>query len=239
MTPKHFSTRSRFVTRYKYYPDQTAWVPLDLTKTLRIIPPGPSDHKALGRVPVSSCKPPHSHAELSHWRNVLFDRCPNASHTHMPLCVRGCLRPARLARAGCSTPAGCYCLRTGETLGTVGLPRREDRHGEEDPGVAGSQVAVGPAQETPLIFASRRPAPWLGADGGCPGSWIVTRIPRSGCDHASVAWGERRSRGERACRAPIPMPVTRRAVSRRGSTAARPSGMPPVHERWPVPMATR
>jgi hypothetical protein len=49
--------------------------------------------------------------------------------------------------------------RTGETLGTVGSPSREDRHGEEDFGVAGSQVAVGPAQGTPLISASRRPAP--------------------------------------------------------------------------------
>jgi hypothetical protein len=58
---------------------------------------------------------------------------------------------------------------TGGTLGMVGLPSREDRHGEEDPGVAGSQVAVGPAQATPLISASRRPAPGRGLMVGALG----------------------------------------------------------------------
>ena len=51
MTPKHFSTPSRFVTRYKYYPDETAWVPLGLTETLRMIPAGSTDQKVLGQGP--------------------------------------------------------------------------------------------------------------------------------------------------------------------------------------------
>ena len=49
------------------------------------------------------------------------------------------------------------CTRSGQARRWVRSDQlvREDRHAEEDPGVAGSQVAVGPAQKTPLISASR------------------------------------------------------------------------------------
>jgi hypothetical protein len=49
------------------------------------------------------------------------------------------------------------CTRSGQARRWVRSDQlvREDRHAEEDHGVAGSQVAVGPAQKTPLISASR------------------------------------------------------------------------------------
>jgi hypothetical protein len=73
---------------------------------------------------------------------------------------------ARLAaRAGVLPQRRCYrpmqraipCTRSGRARRWVRSDQlvREDRHAEEDPGVAGSQVAVGPAQKTPLISASR------------------------------------------------------------------------------------
>ena len=49
------------------------------------------------------------------------------------------------------------CTRSGQARRWVRSDQlvREDRHAEEDPGVAGSGVAVEPAQKTPLISASR------------------------------------------------------------------------------------
>jgi hypothetical protein len=49
------------------------------------------------------------------------------------------------------------CTRSGQARRWVRSDQlvREDRHAEEDHGVAGSEVAVGPAQKTPLISASR------------------------------------------------------------------------------------
>jgi hypothetical protein len=49
------------------------------------------------------------------------------------------------------------CTRSGQARRWVRSDQlvREDRHAEEDPGVAGSEVAVEPAQKTPLISASR------------------------------------------------------------------------------------
>jgi hypothetical protein len=129
----------------------------------------------------------------------------------------------RLGRAGCSIPTALLLprcsgpslltQRKGKTLGTVGLLSREDRHGEEDPGVAGAQVVVGPTQKTPLISASRRPAlcrgPRVGAlgrskssaasgwfvPGGVPGycSWAVVRptagaVTRAARRPSSMIW---------------------------------------------------
>jgi hypothetical protein len=49
MTPKHFSTLSRFVTRCKYYPDEIALGSPRLGKNGENHFSGPSDHKVLGQ----------------------------------------------------------------------------------------------------------------------------------------------------------------------------------------------
>jgi hypothetical protein len=92
---------------------------------------------------------------------------------------------ARLAaRAGVLPQRRCYrpmqraipCTRSGRARRWVRSDQlvREDRHAEEDPRVVGSQVAVGPAQKTPLISA-RRALPPAGPDGGRSGSRQIQR----------------------------------------------------------------
>jgi hypothetical protein len=73
------------------------------------------------------------------------------------LCWCSCLNDAAPASMQRAIP----CTRSGRARRWVRSDQlvREDRHVEEDHGVAGSQVVVGSAQKTPLISASRVPAP--------------------------------------------------------------------------------
>jgi hypothetical protein len=128
---------------------------------------------------------------------------------------------ALLLVLGVSSRRCCYCLdaaghplvsaRTGEALGTVGSASREDRHGEEGPGVVGSQVAVGSAQKTPLI-CQQAFCPWAGLDGGRSGSLYIQRriglvragrrpgLPLLGCGAAGRRGGDQgRSQVQRRC----------------------------------------
>jgi hypothetical protein len=86
--------------------------------------------------------------------NTIGSSIPFPPRLGAPCCLCWCSAPTT---ATASMQRAIPCTRSGQARRWVRSDQlvREDRHAEEDPGVAGSQVAVGPAQKTPLISGSR------------------------------------------------------------------------------------